>query len=53
MLRDAEEEVIGHLAVVLEHGDAACPIERAHAVAGDELNATLDKGGEQRAGRIW
>ena len=52
MLGDAEEEVVGHLAAVVEHGDAAPGVERAHAAAGDELDAALGEGGDQRRGRV-
>jgi hypothetical protein len=52
MLRDSEEEVIGHLAAVVEQGDTSCWVESSHAVLGDELDVTLGKGGHERARRI-
>jgi len=52
VLRDAEEEVVGQLAAVVEHRDAAGRVERAHATACHELDVTLGKGCNQRAGRI-
>jgi hypothetical protein len=41
VLRDTEEEVVGHLAAVVEHGDSAFRVERADAAARDELDLTL------------
>ena len=49
MLRDAEEEVVGQLAPVVEHRDTAPRVERAHAMGGDELDVPLDEGVDQRA----
>ena len=48
VLRHAEEEVVGHLLAVLEHGDAATGVERGDAPAGDELDAALGERLEQR-----
>ena len=49
MLGHTEEQVVGHLAAVVEHRDAARPVERAHPAAGDELDAALGESGDQRA----
>ena len=34
---DAEEEVVRHLAAIVEHRDAACRVERAHATPGTNV----------------
>ena len=52
VLGNAEEEVIRKLGAVVEHGDAARRIERAHAVAGDKLDVTFGESLEQGARRI-
>jgi len=52
VLRDAEEEVIRHLAAVVEHGDLAPRVERGDAAARNELDVTLGKGGHERARSI-
>ena len=52
MLRNAEEEVVGQLAAVVEHGDSASRVERGHAAPGDELDPALGEGRDQRARRL-
>ena len=51
MLRDAEEEVVGKLASVVEHRDLAGGVEGAHAAAGDELDPALGERPDQRLPR--
>ena len=46
--RDAEEQVVGHLAAVAEHGDLAVGVERAHEALGVPVDAALGEGREQR-----
>ena len=48
MLGDAEKEVEGKLAAVVEHGDVTPAIERGDAARRDELDATLCERREQR-----
>ena len=50
---DAEEEVVGEFGVVVEHGDAACWVERSYAAVGDVGDAALGEGGEQSFGGVW
>jgi len=47
VLRNAEKQVIGQLAVVVEHRDLSRWVERAHAAVGYELDVTLDKRSKQ------
>ena len=49
MLRDTEEELVWQLGPVVEHRDTAPRVERAHPMGGDELDAPLDEGVDQRA----
>ena len=53
VLRDAEEEVVGHLAAVVEHGDAARRVER-RSRGGSATNAMSRsaKAATQRARRV-
>ena len=56
MLRDAEEEVVRQLALVIEHGDARDRVDRAHPAIGNERDAPLGERLEQcgrRVGRRW
>src|SRR3989442_11505143 len=53
VLGDAQEQVEGHLAAIVKHGHAAAGVERTDATTGNELNATLGEGGDQRLRRLW
>ena len=50
MLRDTEEQVVGHLTLIVKNGNAARRVERAHEPIGNEGDAPLGEGGEQRFG---
>jgi hypothetical protein len=52
MLGDAEEEVEGHLAAVIENGNAPAAVERRDAPTRDEGDSTLCERGEQRLRRV-
>ena len=49
VLRDAEEEVVLLLTIVVEHGDAPFRVECADPPVRHELDATLLEGGNKRA----
>src|SRR5947208_1786804 len=45
--RGTREQVKGHLATVVQHGNAAAAVERLHSAAGHELDIPLGEGRHQ------